>query len=174
MKHVLKIAFGGGCHWCTEAVFQSLKGVEKVEQGFVGSDKENTSFSEAVVVHFDKKRISTKTLIQIHLLTHKSISDHSMREKYRSAIYTFSETQNRDTKVLLANFQEEFNYGLITKVLNFHEFMPSRESISNYYFNNPEKPFCQNFIDPKLKMLIQKFSKFVNHDKVDHLQVIAN
>ncbi|WP_343065456.1 peptide-methionine (S)-S-oxide reductase [Arenibacter arenosicollis] len=81
-----KIAFGGGCHWCTEAVYQSLKGVEVVEQGFVASKGEESFFSEAVIVHYDPKSIALKDLILIHLYTHKSTSDHSMRNKYRSAI----------------------------------------------------------------------------------------
>ena len=95
MNYAQKIAFGGGCHWCTEAVFQSIKGVLKVEQGFVASTKKNSSFSEAVIVHFEDSKIALKTLIEIHLHTHKSTSNHSMRSKYRSAIYTFSEVQNK-------------------------------------------------------------------------------
>ena len=56
MKYALnKIALGGGCHWCTEAVFQSLIGVKKVEQGYVASIEENKSFSEAVIVHFNSE-----------------------------------------------------------------------------------------------------------------------
>ena len=57
-----KVAFGGGCHWCTEAVFQSLKGVEKVEQGFVASVAKNSSFSEAVIVHFQTEIIALKNI----------------------------------------------------------------------------------------------------------------
>ena len=68
----IKIALGGGCHWCTEAVFQSLKGVEKVNQGYVASTGENNWFSEAVIVHFNDEIITLKTLIEIHLHTHKS------------------------------------------------------------------------------------------------------
>ena len=75
-----KIAFGGGCHWCTEAVFQSLIGVEKVEQGYVSSTEGYPSFSEAVIVHFNPRCIRLSTLIGVHLLTHKSSSPHSMRE----------------------------------------------------------------------------------------------
>ena len=78
-----QIALGGGCHWCTEAIFQSLIGVIKVEQGYVSSTGENSIFSEAVIIHFNAAKISLSNLIEIHLHTHNSISHHSMRDKYR-------------------------------------------------------------------------------------------
>jgi len=130
---MIKIAFGGGCHWCTEAVFQSLKGVDKVAQGFVASTGENASFSEAVLVHFNPEKISLKTLTEIHLLTHKSTSNHSMRDKYRSAIYTFSKVQKEEALALITSLQPDFNNKLITQVLPFKAFQASREAIQNYY-----------------------------------------
>ncbi|EDP71738.1 putative peptide methionine sulfoxide reductase MsrA [Flavobacteriales bacterium ALC-1] len=164
MVRQTKIALGGGCHWCTEAVFQYLKGVEKVEQGYVASTDENNSFSEAVIVHFDAKNISLQTLIEIHLHTHKSTSAHSMRNKYRSAIYTYSVKQFNTSLKILSEFQSEFENELITKVFPFSEFKASRETIQNYYQKNPKKPFCERFINPKLKLILEKFSSQVNKD----------
>ncbi|PKG52364.1 peptide-methionine (S)-S-oxide reductase [Olleya sp. 1-3] len=161
-----KIAFGGGCHWCTEAVFQALKGVQKVEQGFIASTKDHTTFSEAVIVHYNPEIITLDILIQIHLYTHKSTSNHSMRTKYRSAIYYFSEEQKEDSAVLLANLQSEFEAPIITKTLPFKDFKPSEAQFKNYYKNNPNKPFCQTYINPKLKLLQAKFSKHLT----DNLQ----
>ena len=163
-----RIAFGGGCHWCTEAVFQSLIGVAKVEQGWVASLHDNATFSEAVVVHYNEN-IDLKTLLHIHLLTHKSTSNHSMRNKYRSAVYYFSEHQKEESKLLLKAFQSKFSNKIITKVLAFHQFKPSTEEFQNYYLANPKKPFCQNYIDPKLKLLLQKFSSKIDTSKVSHL-----
>ncbi len=157
-----KIGLGGGCHWCTEAVFQSLIGVSKVEQGYVVSFGETSAFSEAVVVHFERSLISLDVLIEIHLHTHKSTSDHSMMSKYRSAVYVFSEEQKKESKVMIMNFQKDFGNNLITEVLAFSLFNPSREQITDYYYKNPEKPFCERFIQPKLKILLQKFSKHTN------------
>ena len=68
MVHELltQIGFGGGCHWCTEAVFASLKGVDRVEQGWIASYGDAESFSEAVIVTFNEEQIPLKDLIQIH------------------------------------------------------------------------------------------------------------
>jgi peptide-methionine (S)-S-oxide reductase len=101
------------------AVFQSLLGVIKVEQGYVESIGDNSSFSEAVIVYFNSDEISVKTLIEIHLHTHKSTSNHSMRHKYRSAVYTFSEVQKQEVEQIIATFQELSEKKLITQVLTF-------------------------------------------------------
>ena len=164
-----KIAFGGGCHWCTEAVFQALIGVEKVEQGWVSSTENNNTFSEAVIVHFNMEKINLKTLIEIHLLTHKSTSNHSMRTKYRSAIYYFSHQQKEESLKIIEKLQGSFKDDIITKALAFKVFKPSTEEFQNYYQSNPDKPFCKNYINPKLKFLLHKFSKNVNVGKVSHL-----
>lgn len=164
-----KIAFGGGCHWCTEAVFQSLKGVEKVDQGWISSTEKNNAFSEAVIVHFNVQQIDLKTLIEIHLLTHKSTSNHSMRKKYRSAVYYFSQDQKKEVFKLIEKIQSNFENKIITKTLEFKGFKPSTEEFRNYYQTNPDKPFCKNYINPKLKLLINKFSNLVNNCKVSHL-----
>jgi peptide-methionine (S)-S-oxide reductase len=170
MNKLNKIVLGGGCHWCTEAVFQSLIGVSKVEQGFVASTDANSEFSEAVIVYFDDSKIPLSILIEVHLHTHKSTSNHSMRTKYRSAIYTFSEDQNNLVKSHLELFQFQFQNKLITQILPFDRFKASREQIQNYYYNNPEKPFCESFINPKLQMLLKNFSKYTDQNKLKHLK----
>jgi peptide-methionine (S)-S-oxide reductase len=163
-----KIAFGGGCHWCTEAVFQHLIGVEKVAQGWVSSVDENETFSEAVIVHFDTEKIDLQILIEIHLQTHKSTSNHSMRNKYRSAIYYFSDQQKEECKNLLQELQVNFENKIITQILKFKLFKHSLEGFHNYYQSNPDKPFCQNYLNPKLKFLLKKFTDYVDKSKVKH------
>lgn len=155
-----KIGFGGGCHWCTEAVFQALKGINKVEQGWISASGAE-EFSEAVLLHFDPEEISLKDLIEVHLHTHKSTSDHSMRTKYRSAVYTFNKLQQRDSANILILLQKDFEDQLITRLYDFKEFRVSPESFQNYYLKNPNKPFCTMYIDPKLQMLLKRFPKNV-------------
>ncbi|WP_405205469.1 peptide-methionine (S)-S-oxide reductase [Aquimarina sp. LLG6339-5] len=135
----LKIGLGGGYHWCTEAVFQSLKGVTSVEQGYIKSTGKNNSFSEAVIIVFSTETISLKDIIEIHLLTHKSTSNHSFREKYRSAIYYFENAQKSIVETIITQLNENFQNRLITKVLKFNSFKPSRTELINYYNNNPKK-----------------------------------
>ena len=154
---IVKIGFGGGCHWCTEAVFQALHGVLKVEQGWIASIDQQSDFSEAVIVHYKEADISLKTLIEIHLHTHRSSSNHSMRKKYRSAVYTFIASQEEQAKALILAFQQEFDNKLITEVHPFESFRPSPVAIQNYYKKNPSKPFCTKYIDPKLSVIADQF-----------------
>jgi len=157
-----KVAFGGGCHWCTEAIFQALKGVSHVEQGWVSSRLlEAKEFSEAVIVYFDATEISLDTLIEIHLSTHNATSNHNFRKKYRSAVYTFSEAQQREAKNILEKKQELFKKPLVTKVYPFGAFKLNEEKYLNYYKSNPQKPFCKVRIEPKLRVLMEEFSECV-------------
>ncbi len=159
----LKIAFGGGCHWCTEAVFLSLKGISEVAQGFVASENEASAFSEAVVITYNPKVIPLEVLITIHLNTHKSTSNHSMRNKYRSAVYIFSEEDRKLVNTILQKLQSQFFEQLITKVYSFKAFKPSDEMFQNYYFNNPKKPFCETYIKPKLSLLLKEYGNYVSN-----------
>lgn len=162
-----KIGMGGGCHWCTEAVFEALKGVHRVEQGFVSSTGKDDALSEAVIVYFDPTIIPLKILIEIHLYTHKSTSNHSMRSKYRSALYSFSNEQQEKAEGFLIELQPEFQEKLVTKVYSFKNFEPSPEPFQNYYSSNPERPFCQTYITPKLKLLLRQFNKYVKETETD-------
>jgi peptide-methionine (S)-S-oxide reductase len=155
-----KIAFGGGCYWCTEAVFQSLIGVEKVAQGFISSEGKNDAFSEAVIVYFNEN-ISLKSLIEIHLYTHKSTVKHSMRNKYRSAIYYFTKVEKEESVQILTTLQIDFDAQIITQILPFKDFKPSIEASQNYYIKNSQKPFCKKYIHPKLDLILRKFSSHV-------------
>ncbi|MFC0517772.1 peptide-methionine (S)-S-oxide reductase [Mucilaginibacter angelicae] len=165
-----KIGLGGSCHWCTEAIFRSLKGVGSVEQGWIASDGENTAPSEAVIVHFDPAEINLETLISIHLHTHSCTAEHAMRSKYRSAVYTFNEEQAKVGKQAIKNLQADFEQPIITIVLPFQTFKLNEEHYLDYYYKDPSKPFCQNIVSPKLKDLLSRFRNQVDEAKQAHLQ----
>ena len=154
----MRVGFGGGCHWCTEAVFQSLTDVARVEQGFIRSQPPADSWSEAVIVHFEPGQIDLATLVEVHVRTHSSTANHSMRSKYRSAIYVFDDRQANEASAALSQLQPEFDGKLVTAVLEFVDFKVSVERFRNYYATDPDRPFCKRYIDPKLDIIQKKFA----------------
>lgn len=162
-----KVGFGGGCHWCTEGVFNSLIGIEKVEQGWIKGKELNSFFSEAVIVYFDPNQIFLSHLIEIHLHTHACTSAHSMRSKYRSAIYTFSEKQKRSSSKIVKDLQSDFTTKIITEVLEFEDFKLNQENLLDYFYTRPDAPFCQKYIHPKLELLKEKFTDKVAPFKIN-------
>ena len=165
-----KIGFGGSCHWCTEAIFRSLYGVTAVSQGWITSNGDNNTPSEAVIVNFEPDNISLATLIAIHLHTHSCTTNHGMRSKYRSAVYVFDDEQAKATEEILREQQADFNKPIITQVLPFFSFKLNEESYLDYYYKNPSKPFCQNVVNPKLKALVARFSDAIAPGRLQHLQ----
>ncbi len=154
-----KLAFGGGCHWCTEGVFQALRGVEKVDQGFVQSDAPADTWAEGVIVTFDPSVIGLATLSEVHLRTHSATRARSPRGKYRSAIYIFEDSQRHEAELVIARFAIESGKAVHTLVVPFRSFRASEERYQNYYRNDPNRPFCRRYIDPKLDFIRQHFSE---------------
>lgn len=144
-----KIGLGGGCHWCTEAIFQQVPGVRKVEQGWIGSIAPHEHKSEGVIVTFDDS-ISLETLIHIHLQTHSSTCEHAFRKKYRSAIYYLDEETHQRSEEYLAALESN---RLITQVLPLVRFEANQEKYLDYYAKNPDAPFCQRYITPKIEVV---------------------
>ena len=155
------VGFGGGCHWCTEAVFQALRGVQQVDQGFMRSSPPDDTWSEAVKVQFDPEVIGLARLIDIHLHTHASTSQHSMRAKYRSAIYVNSPQQAHDAKAILSAIQDDFSEPLVTRVLPLVGFKPSELERKGYFEKNNGNQFCERYIEPKLQKLRDEYPHFV-------------
>lgn len=160
------VGLGGGCHWCTEAVYSSLIGIVSVEQGWIASTAPDNELSEAVLVTIDEQKISLQDVIEIHLYTHSSTSDHSMRKKYRSAVYAMSEIEKNRVQALIDALQKEFTEKLVTKSLLFVAFKKSDEEYLDYFYKNPDKPFCQTYIQPKLKKIMQRHSHIIDIEKI--------
>lgn len=156
MEDLTRIGFGGGCHWCTEAVFQSVIGVVKVQQGWI-CPAGNGDFSEGVLVYFDPKLIDLSLLVAIHLHSHSSISDHSMRGKYRSAVYVFDELQGDQVIRAMSKLKKEFKGEFVTQILGFGSFRENSDEFLDYYATDPNRPFCKRYIDPKLSLLRDRF-----------------
>ena len=159
------IGFGGGCHWCTEAVFQALRGVKQVDQGFISSSPPDDTWSEAVKVQFDPEVIGLAGLIDIHLHTHASSSQHSMRVKYRSAIYVNSLQQAHAAKAILSDMQDALSERLVTRVLPLVGFKSSELGRRAYFENNNGNQFCERYIEPKLQKLRDEYPHLVAGSK---------
>lgn len=159
-----KLGLGGSCHWCTEAIFQSLKGVSQVQQGWLSTTTEPDVFYEGILLKFDKE-INLQTLIKIHLHSHSSTSQHALRARYLSAVYCFNDKQLKQAQSIISLSQVEFNKPLLTQAVQFADFKSSRDEILNYYYQNPNKPFCQTRITPKLKQLLKTFPEQIAEDK---------
>ncbi|PKF49494.1 peptide-methionine (S)-S-oxide reductase [Enterovibrio nigricans] len=145
------IAVSGTCYWCMEAVLRSLKGISRVEQGFV---KTNVGPDcEAVLCFVDLSSITLKDVVSAHLATHACTANHSSRQKYPSAIYPVSAN---DTKLVTAALEagaKAFDLPVVTEVRPFAAFYPTKRAQQNYFWRQTEKPFCQGTILPKLQAL---------------------
>ncbi len=95
-----------------------------------------------------------------------------MRNKYRSAIYTFTEDQNDVAEQALRDLQADFDQPIITKILPFQSFRLNEENYLDYYYKDPAKPFCQNIVNPKLKELLSRFADQVAPERLDHLKTL--
>ena len=166
-RNHMKIGLGGGCHWCTEAVFMSLSGVRNVQQGWIASEGENYQWSEAVWLEFDPLVISLKDLIQVHLNTHASTSSHSMRQKYRSAVYYSNEAQKKEVVRALRELSESFDKPVITTALKFEKLKLNQENHLEYFKKNGRNQFCERYIHPKLEMLKLEFSNLVDSENLN-------
>ncbi|HTI90396.1 MAG TPA: peptide-methionine (S)-S-oxide reductase [Puia sp.] len=164
-----KIGLGGSCHWCTEAIFLSLKGISSVQQGWIAATDKNAAFPEGVIVEFDPAIIPLETLVAIHLYTHSCTSAHSFREKYRSAVYVFSPQQGDRVQTAILGLQPGFEKPIITEVLPLAGFRMNEPEYLNYYYKDPDKPFCEAYINPKLRELMDRFSTYVDSNKLSHL-----
>lgn len=157
-----KIGFGGGCHWCTEGVFQSLRGVIQVDQGYIRSDPPADTWAEAVIVTYEPSVIALDVLCDIHLRTHEAGRHYDIRSKYRSAIYTSNEEQDRAARDATAAANANGVKAVRTRVMRLLAFKPSEEQFKNYYRKNPERRFSRRFIDTKLDVLRTHYSSWIN------------
>lgn len=157
------VGFGGGCHWCTEAVFTAVSGVTRVEQGYIRSDEPDDSFSEAVAITFEPAVIALERLIDIHLQTHSSTSAHRMRGKYRSAVYAYDAEQAAAARDCIDQLQRGFAAPIVTRVLPFRGFRASDGKFHRYSEKHADGPFCRRYVDPKIDILRENFGSHLRN-----------
>jgi peptide-methionine (S)-S-oxide reductase len=172
--HTQRAIFAGGCFWCTEAVFQDLKGVVSVTSGYVGGSTERptyeqvssgkTGHAEAIEIVFDPEQVSYKELLYVFFYTHNPTTPgrqgNDVGTQYRSAIFYTSEEQRSQIEEVMRELEAEkvFDEPVVTEVLPEAPFYSAEEYHQNYFKENPEKPYCQIVIFPKVEKLRAKFS----------------
>jgi peptide methionine sulfoxide reductase msrA/msrB len=166
---------GGGCFWCTEAVFGELEGVVEVTSGYSGGETKNPTYklvstghsghAEVVHVRFDPQKISYADLLRIFLATHNPTSLNrqgaDVGTQYRSIILYHDKEQLQTAREIIEEIGPYFDRPIITEVMPFSVFYIAEESHRDYYRNNPEKAYCQAVITPKLQKMRVQFNKFL-------------
>ncbi|HPQ95651.1 MAG: peptide-methionine (S)-S-oxide reductase MsrA [Thiothrix sp.] len=163
--------FGGGCFWCTEAVFQHLRGVEKVESGYSGGDgpadyrsvcSGRTGHAEVVQITFDPDRIGYEDLLRIHFSTHDPTTLNRQGAdtgpQYRSIIFTHDATQQASAEQVLQAMQAYFSAPIVTRIEPLVQFHKAEDYHQNYYRDNPAAGYCQAVIAPKLARFRRQFA----------------
>lgn len=173
--------FGGGCFWCTEAVFEELEGVLSVTSGYAGGAMENPSYenvssgrtghAEVTRIEYDPAKISYQDLLTVFFYTHDPTTLNrqgaDVGEQYRSMILYASETQ----KNLAESFIKELTVAkayqnpIVTEVRPLEKFFEAEDYHQDYYKNNPDKPYCQVVIAPKVEKLRTRFKNLLRKEK---------
>jgi peptide-methionine (S)-S-oxide reductase len=165
--------FAGGCFWCTEAFFTDLKGVEKVVSGYIGGKTENPTYkevcegysghAEAIQITFNPEEISYEDLLEIHFATHDPTTINrqgaDVGTQYRSEIFYTTEEQKAKAEnfIKLLTEQNIFPKKIVTKISAATKFYPAEDYHQDYYANNPNQPYCQAVIAPKLAKLKKNY-----------------
>lgn len=158
------ITIGGGCFWCTEAIFRDTIGVLNVKSGFSGGFIKHppyrevrtgrTGHAEVIQISYDAEKISLKELLAIHLTTHDPTTpDQQGADKgnqYRSIILYGDEDEKMVAEEVIKNLQNLYSNPIITELQPFSVFYEAEEAHQNYYEENPEAAYCQIVISPKL------------------------
>lgn len=159
-----KAVFGGGCFWCTEVIFDELKGVESVESGYSGGAIANptyrevcsgrTGHAEVVQVTFNPSEISYEDLLRVHLSTHNPTTLNQqgadISSQYRSMILVSNDQQRASAVKVIGELQQVYDKPIVTEVKQLEAFYIAEPEHQKFYLNHPEEGYCQAVIDPKL------------------------
>lgn len=161
-------AFGGGCFWCTEAIFQNLRGVVSVKSGYTGGHVENptyeqvslgnTGHAEVIKIEFNPDEIAFRDLLEVFFALHDPTTLNRQGDdvgtQYRSAVFFTTPEQEKAAKEML---QKDF----VTEVVPLGKFYEAESYHQNYYRSNSAQSYCRVVISPKLTKLREKFGKLI-------------
>jgi peptide-methionine (S)-S-oxide reductase len=166
---------GGGCFWCLEAVFEQLKGVQKVESGYAGGTTPNptykavcggnTGHAEVVRITFDPAQISYRKLLDVFFATHDPTTlnrqGNDVGTQYRSVIFALSPEQRATAESVIAELTAEkvFPNPIVTEVAPAAEFFKAEDYHQGYYRANPNQGYCQYVVAPKVAKTRKAFAE---------------
>ena len=165
--------YGGGCFWCTEAIFQRLDGVKSVASGYAGGKNANPSYedvcsgltghAEVIQIEFDPKKISYEKLLDVFWLAHDPTTLNRQGAdrgtQYRSIILYHDDRQKLAAEASKKAAASQFHDPIVTEIVPLTKFYKAEKYHQNYFNNNPNAPYCSYVIRPKLDKLVKKLSK---------------
>jgi peptide-methionine (S)-S-oxide reductase len=170
--------FGSGCFWCTEAVYQQIKGVQSVVSGYCGGYTKNptyqqvctgeTGHAEVVRLTYDPKIVSYKELVEVFFAVHdpttKDRQGADIGTQYRSAIFFHNDEQKKIATETIKELDASgtFNKKIVTEISPVKTFYPAEDYHQNFFRDHPNHPNCQVVIRPKLKKLKSLFKEKVS------------
>lgn len=167
-SNIVSATLGGGCFWCTEAVFQEVKGIEKVVSGYTGGNAPGkptyreicsglTGHAEVVQITFDSNVLSFEDILIIFMTTHDPTTLNRQGAdrgtQYRSVIYYHNETQKEIAQNVLTEMANVYDRPIVTELSPLGIFYNAEDYHQDYYKNNPDQGYCQVVITPKLAKL---------------------
>jgi len=169
--------FGGGCFWCTEAVFQQLKGVQSVVSGYMGGHTENptykqictgrTGHAEVIQITFDPSIIDFAKLLEVHIKTHDPTTlnrqGNDVGTQYRSAIFYHTPEQQQTSEAIKKKLDasDAFLQPIVTEIVPAVKFYPAEDYHQNYLNRNPGNGYCQAVAVPKVLKVRKIFADYV-------------
>lgn len=173
MADLQTATFGGGCFWCTEAVFLELRGVNHVESGYAGGHVANptyeqvctktTGHAEVIQISFDPAQISYEDLLEIFFQTHdpttKDQQGNDVGPQYRSAVFYHDDQQKAAAESFIAKLNESgaFPAPIVTEVTEINHYYPAENYHQDYLANNPGNPYCAMVVRPKVDKFRKQF-----------------
>jgi peptide-methionine (S)-S-oxide reductase len=168
--------FGGGCFWCTEAVFNELKGVISVKPGYSGGRTQNptykqvcsgtTGHAEVIQIQYDPSVVTFQKLLEVFFQTHDPTTlnrqGNDVGTQYRSVIFYHNDDQRRISEEIIRRLDEAkaFRAPIVTQVDRFTKFYEAEDYHHDYFSTNPNQPYCTAVIRPK----VEKFRKVFKED----------
>lgn len=167
-----QIVLGGGCFWCTEAVFDLVEGVIRATPGYAGGWTDdpgydevcrgNTGHAEVVSVEYDPERVSLEELLDIFFASHDPTTLNrqgaDVGTRYRSIILYTSEEQKAEVVAFLEKLNGEYNMPVVTEVDALERFYPAEEHHQRYYEKNPGQGYCRAVVAPKVDKIRKKLA----------------